>query len=204
MTHWLNTITGRRFDFSNPAVDDIDIVDIAIALSRQARYAGHTAWHYSVAQHSVIVREAAAHCGMPNSAQRWALLHDAAEAYVTDIPWPLKAAGLVDGLADVERGIMRRIVERFSLWPLAEPSPIKDLDLEALDVEADALLKRHADWPSGTPRAPRAEVRRACDHLLKPMHPDAAAALFMTIAVRLDIAAPIDVVRMHDALKREG
>lgn len=151
--YWLNTATGRRFSFLAPRAEDIDIVDIAIALANQARYAGHTRRHYSVAEHCVILSLAA-----PEQHAAWALMHDAAEAYITDIPWPLKAAGLVQGLAAVEQQIMRVICERFGMDPI-EPREVKELDLEILDLEADALLVRHADWPKGTPREPRARLR---------------------------------------------
>lgn len=35
-TYWLNTFTGRRFNLLEPKHEDIDIVDIAAALSRPA------------------------------------------------------------------------------------------------------------------------------------------------------------------------
>lgn len=84
----------------------------------------------------------------------WALMHDAAEAYITDIPYPIKAAGLVPGIVDAEKQIMRVICERFGLDPV-EPAEVKELDMEILDLEADAFLVRHPDWPKGTPRQPR-------------------------------------------------
>lgn len=158
---WLNTFTGKRFDLGSPKVDDIDIVDIAVALSHQARYAGHTRRHYSVAEHSVIVHDAIdILCPLDPAAKRWALMHDAAEAYVTDVPWPIKAAGLVPQLSRLEKHIMELICERFGLEP-TEPEIVKEVDLELLDLEADTLLIRHPDWPRGTPRVPRVETRQA-------------------------------------------
>lgn len=72
-------------DYAAPSPDDIDIIDIAVALSRECRYAGHASHFYSVAQHSVLCSRLV----QPELAIE-ALLHDAAEAYIKDIPTPLK------------------------------------------------------------------------------------------------------------------
>lgn len=161
MTYWLNTYTGKRFNFLDPKPEEIDLRDIAMALSHQARYAGHTHRHYSVAEHSLIAWDAVRRIAPDDlDAQRWALLHDAAEAYVTDVPWPLIAAGLCPELKATEKRILAVICQRFGL-SATEPALVKEVDLELLDLEADELLTRHPDWPKGTPREPREEVRAA-------------------------------------------
>lgn len=81
----LTTWSGRMIDYANPSPDDIYINDIATALSRECRYAGHASHFYSVAQHAVLCSRIVS----PEFAIE-ALLHDAAEAYVKDIPTPLK------------------------------------------------------------------------------------------------------------------
>lgn len=81
----LTTWSGRKVDYANPSPEDINIVDIATALSRECRYAGHASHFYSVAQHSVLCSRIVS----PEHAVE-ALLHDAAEAYLKDIPTPLK------------------------------------------------------------------------------------------------------------------
>lgn len=195
-TYWLNTATGKRFDFNDPKPEDIDIVDIAVALSHQCRYAGHTRKHWSVARHSILVARAVELVTGGGDPVRWALLHDAAEAYVTDIPWPLKAAGLVDALGAVEKRIMAVIAARFWLSPV-EPPLVKEVDLEMLDLEADALLVRHADWPKGTPRAPRREVRTVCDDWdWSEVTPELTACAFMRFAQALDLANAADFARL--------
>lgn len=91
---WLTTYpTATKFYPTSPHPDDVHIEDIAHSLPMQARFLGHTLRFYSVGEHSCHVgdwiwkvtedREAAA-CG---------LLHDAEEAYVGDMPRPLKHFG---------------------------------------------------------------------------------------------------------------
>lgn len=75
--HWFNA------DSPDPAT--IDIRDIAHSLALLNRFAGHTPEPYSVAQHSVLVAEMA-----PEGLKLQALLHDAHEAYVVDMPSPWK------------------------------------------------------------------------------------------------------------------
>jgi hypothetical protein len=199
---WINTATGRRFNFFDVSPADIDIVDIAVALSHQARYAGHTRQHWSVAWHSILVAAAVENCGGSLDERRWGLLHDAAEAYVTDIPWPHKAAGLVDGLAAVEKHIMLAVVERFVLSP-TEPARVKEIDLEMLDLEAGALLERHPDWPAGTPRPARPETVAAFgSRRIWTTDPDQGKRSFMGAAMLLGLATPADAERLELLIER--
>lgn len=83
------TFTGRRIDTLAPDPCEIEIDDIAHSLAQQCRFLGHTDGFYSVAQHSVLVSGF-----VPDRDALWGLLHDAAEAYVCDLPArPSSAAG---------------------------------------------------------------------------------------------------------------
>lgn len=82
---WLQTYSGGRFHPLNPVVDEVRIEDIAHALSLLNRFAGHTKVPYNVADHSLRVMD---HCS-PRY-KLLGLLHDAAEAYVIDLPSPIK------------------------------------------------------------------------------------------------------------------
>jgi 5'-deoxynucleotidase YfbR-like HD superfamily hydrolase len=85
---WFGTSSGSVVYALAPETSDVNIEDIAHALARQCRFAGHIrqdVWHYSVAQHSVIVSQAC----LPKSALI-GLLHDAAEAYVQHVIRPIK------------------------------------------------------------------------------------------------------------------
>ena len=78
---WMQTHSGIQFWPLDPRPEDILIEDIAHALSNQCRFAGHCCFHYSVAQHSVLVSE-----NVPAQDAMWGLLHDAGEAYLVDLP----------------------------------------------------------------------------------------------------------------------
>jgi hypothetical protein len=86
----LHTFSGRGFDPLNPWARDVHLEDIAHALSNTCRFGGHSPKFYSVAQHAVMVA-----CLVLDASRRpdWALLalhHDSAEAYLGDIPRPIK------------------------------------------------------------------------------------------------------------------
>lgn len=128
---WLQTFTGRQFWPLDPRPEDVDIVDIAHALSNVCRYAGHSARFYSVAEHSVLVASKADHAN-----KMWALLHDASEAYICDIPRPLKP--FISDYGDIERRVMRAVADRFYLGP--EPEQVKELDTRILIDESAVLM----------------------------------------------------------------
>jgi 5'-deoxynucleotidase YfbR-like HD superfamily hydrolase len=85
MSTYITTYTGRKYDYVEPSIDAIDIHDIAHSLSLICRYLGHLPILLSVAEHSVHVSRM-----VPKKYALAALLHDAHEAYVTDLPSPLK------------------------------------------------------------------------------------------------------------------
>jgi len=78
------TYTGKMIDLLHPEAALIDIRDIAHALSNIARFTGHTARHFSVAEHSIH----ASHLGLGDPLV--CLLHDSAEAYLGDVATPFK------------------------------------------------------------------------------------------------------------------
>src|SRR5438067_9881840 len=123
---WQRMRSGGRLDLLDPSPMDIEIEDIAHGLARVARWNGQTLGEhaFSVAQHSLVVEEAAAHV-QPGLEPRWrlaALLHDAAEYVIGDMISPFKAALGVDYRAFEER-LESAIHLRFGLPPKV-PAPI--------------------------------------------------------------------------------
>jgi hypothetical protein len=124
---WQRMLSGRRLDLLDPSPLDIEIEDIAHGLARVARWNGQTIGQhaFSVAQHSLVVEEIAAHL-QPGLAAKWrlaALLHDAPEYVIGDMISPFKAALGVDYRAFEDR-LETAIHLRFGLPPKV-PAPIK-------------------------------------------------------------------------------
>jgi len=108
---WIQTASGRQFWPLDPRPDEVCIEDIAHALSNQCRYGGHTKRFYSVAEHCCILAAYA-----PEALRFTALMHDAAEAYLVDVPRPIKKSLVI--YYDLEREIEIAIANRFGLmWP---------------------------------------------------------------------------------------
>lgn len=95
---WIQAFTGRCVDPFNLRPEDIDIRDIAHALAHTCRFGGHCRVFYSVAEHSIRVAKWLADSGQDTTTILCGLLHDAAEAYLVDLPTPLKAVTLTGGV----------------------------------------------------------------------------------------------------------
>jgi len=130
--NWIHTFTGKKFHPLDPDPSMIDIEDIAHALSNLCRYGGHVRRFYSVAQHSCLVGGA-----VPERFRAWGLLHDATEAYLVDMPRPIKNEMPQYKLAETR--LSHAICLRFGLDPV-EPKAVKDVDTRILRNEAEALL----------------------------------------------------------------
>ena len=109
----------------NPA--DLDIGDIANALAHQCRFGGHSRAYYSVAQHSCLIADLVLARGGSEEDALWALLHDASEAYLVDLPHPIKHRSELGRLyAEAEAPLQDAILERFGL-PREAPALVKPL-----------------------------------------------------------------------------
>lgn len=106
----VHTFSGRSLHLQAPAPDAIDITDIAHGLSLQCRFAGQIGVFYSVAQHSVLC----SYMCEPADALA-ALLHDAAEAYMSDVPRPAKELAGMQGYIACEKHLTAIILQRFGL-----------------------------------------------------------------------------------------
>ncbi len=137
---WLQTYTGKQFWPLDPRKKDVCLEDIAHALSLLCRFGGHCREFYSVAQHSVLV---AAHCPVGMRAQ--GLMHDATEAYLVDVPRPIKKH--LGGYSDIERGLACVIGKRFGLELADLPAEVHEADNRALRTEQrDLMHSPPAPW----------------------------------------------------------
>jgi len=134
MSDWIQTFTGKRFYPLDPKVDDIDIFDIAHALSLQCRFGGHCSDFYSVAQHSCEVA-----FKVPPHLALAGLLHDAAEAYLCDIPSPVKRDERFAFYREAEDRLMEKICQKFNIHP-SYMKDVKFADEEVFGIEARSLF----------------------------------------------------------------
>jgi hypothetical protein len=146
---WVQTYTGKVFDLLEPEAYMVDIQDIAVSLSRLNRFKGHTRLPITVAQHSVDVSRL-----VPDVDAKWGLLHDAAEAYIGDMPGPLKRwLGPGDAFLVLEAHVMRAICDCFGL-SRTMPSVVAQADMIMLATEQrDLMGPPPRDWgPMSEPR----------------------------------------------------
>lgn len=134
----LRTYSGLEINPVDLKPEDIELIDIAVALSRVNRYVGHTRFTYSVAQHSVLCSDLAL-LDNPSMALP-CLFHDAAEAYTSDIPTPIKTL-LKPAITEIEDRFDAAVAARFKLPKLSESdrAAIKFFDEEAYQLEKDQL-----------------------------------------------------------------
>ena len=125
------TATGKKFDFERPEEFAFEVDDIAPALSNLCRFVGQLGW-WSVAQHSMLVADLVA----PEHRLR-ALLHDASEAFLADIPGPLKKLPRMWEYRRLEARVENAIFKTFGAPtdPVAT-NEVKRADLIALRAEA--------------------------------------------------------------------
>jgi hypothetical protein len=135
---YIVTFTGKKFWPLKPRIEDIDIIDIAHALSCQCRFTGHTRFFYSVAQHSLAVSRL---CTMhPLSG----LLHDASEAYLIDLCTPMKVHPLFAPYREAEKHLQGMIYMKFGL-SLDHPRDVNISDKTMGILEGISLMPENDD-----------------------------------------------------------
>lgn len=132
----IQTYTGIEFYALDPRVEEIEPADIVHALSCICRFGGHARRFYSVAEHSVLVASK-----VSPEARLAALLHDAAEAYLGDVPRPIKKS--ISQIAEWENAILRCVWARFGISPTDEIlAEVRRADDMALATESEQIMTR--------------------------------------------------------------
>ena len=137
---WITTYGGIHFFPLEPEADKIEITDVAHALSLICRGNGHVKTFFSVGQHCI-------HCALEAEARGYGsrialacLLHDASEAYISDIIRPVKIH--LDNYREIEDRIMAVILESFGLHDLTpeENAAWKQIDDDMLRGELREMI----------------------------------------------------------------
>ena len=141
----IDTASGVKLNLEDPQPEDIRIEDVAGGLSKVCRFAAQSLQYYSVAQHALLVRDLVAKAGYPELVLA-ALHHDSHEAYLCDIPKPLKSkiSASTDAYDRVCDAFDVAIAEAFGFEYLKKDSQertiIKRADNQAFLMEASQLL----------------------------------------------------------------
>jgi hypothetical protein len=161
------TYSGGRFNFLEPRAKDVQILDVAHALSNVCRFGGHCNQFYSVAQHAVLV----SYLVEPQFAWQ-GLHHDDCEAYTGDIPTPLKQ--LIPDYKVIEHNCEQAIWAKYGLPEALSPA-VKVADLQALWLEREVLLP---DEP-GIIWSCFDGIPKPAHQVVVPLLPEQARELFM-------------------------
>lgn len=151
--NWLKTYTGKSFYPALPDPELICIEDIAHALSNICRFAGHCRDFLSVSEHTQNVYLDIAQRTSDKDLWKTAFLHDATEAYVIDLPSPIK--NMCENYREIERRVADAITERFNLkYPIDPHHPmIKESDIRVFKTERLELFDKpkigEKDWCMG-------------------------------------------------------
>ncbi len=141
MADWVEKYGGQRVDLLSLQEGDIQAEIIAHCLAMKCRYNGDVREFYSVAQHCCLVAEWVSGQGGATPVDVFqALLHDAAEAYLVDIPAPVKCEPEFRPLVQLERRIQRQIYQHYGV-PVEESQWLRYADKAICIDEAEALME---------------------------------------------------------------
>lgn len=143
----MNTYTGKEIDPMHMQIEDLSTEDIAHALSLLCRGNGHLIQFYSVAMHSINCANEAKARGYSRRVQKICLLHDASEAYLSDVIRPVKPH--LTNYLEIEDKIMNCIWKKYNLFPLSKEEQMqwKQIDDDILQYEMKHLMigKEHLE-----------------------------------------------------------
>lgn len=137
---YITTFTEEHFYPLRPEADKLNIVDIAHSLSMLCRGNGHTKTFFSVAQHCLFCAREAKARGLSKRIILACLIHDASEAYMSDVPRPLKKE--LRAYIRAEENLLHIIYEKYlgsDLTP-EEEKIVKEIDDEMLYYDLKILL----------------------------------------------------------------
>lgn len=154
MVSYIQTYSGVKFYPQNPTPDTILIEDIAHALAQTCRYGGHTDMFYSVAEHCVLLTELIIDNGLRYESYgvtllKHMLLHDGSEAYLGDVPSPIKR--MLPDYIELEKTVQSAIINKFiGDDPLMEDTQkiVDEFDRSILGDEMHLMMKP-SDFVSG-------------------------------------------------------
>lgn len=147
---WLQTYSGQQFWPLDPRANEVSLHDIAHHLAMLCRFGGACRSFYSVAEHSVrvslhaesVARAEQLHPRRVRLLAIAGLLHDAGEAYLVDVPRPIKS--YLGGYREAETGVQNAVWEKFQIPADVAHDPI----VHQADEDLLATEFRDLMWPN--------------------------------------------------------
>lgn len=197
---WIQTFTGKSFDFIDMEERSIDPIDIAHSLAHRYRWSGHTREAVSVAAHSLVVANL-----LPPHLKLYGLLHDAEECYTGDIVTPMMRAleeigqvGSGNGLKSMKDRAQEAVRARFGL-PIDLGPEVHHADLISLSTERHLYLS-HMEW-GWDPPPPSPEAGAMFAELVKLSPRDCAHKFLRTWLLLTDGAHKMEISQAIRAYK---
>lgn len=159
-------LSGTKIWTNGDIEGDLDLEDMAVALYRESRFAGHTVIPWNVLSHSIFVVRILGYWIenpeklrdiFPATKVRPArlllrgLLHDLHEAVTSDTPSPFKTAGMRKTQDTLDASLFAALRERLDAstsWDLSdeEETILKMADTLALCIEGCVFTPTAAEW----------------------------------------------------------
>lgn len=175
---YIVTYTKRKFNAFNPRPQDIVLEDIAHSLSMQCRFNGHCDYFYSVANHSILCAKVGEQLKLNDDLKLMLLFHDASEAYLADIPSPVKQH-MID-YKEIENNVQEAI------WDALGVRPTK-LNLKTIKEIDRTLLLNEIKYLRGEEHYRELSFSDASIDLgyIEPQDPKTAKFEFIKMAIEL-------------------
>lgn len=143
MADYIKTYSGLHMEPTAPKAESIRIEDISHALSLICRGNGHVKTFFSVGQHCIRCALEAEARGYSKRLILACLLHDASEAYMSDITRPLKQ--YLPQYKAYEKQLLEVIYEKYLQKPLdlEEEKMVKKIDDDLLYFDMLYLLEEN-------------------------------------------------------------
>jgi len=145
---YITTYSGKYLDPTDPDPVMLDIRDAAHALSLTCRGNGHVQTFFSVGQHCLNCAREAIERGYSPRLVCACLIHDASEAYMSDVPRPFKKA--LPEYQRAEEHLLDLIYEKYlgSVLTEEEERMVKQIDDDMLYYDLKILLKEPVPGPA--------------------------------------------------------
>lgn len=142
----IQTFSGIIYHPLDPRPEDINLVDVAHSLANTSRFTGHCRTHYSTGEHAVRVSWRVRDNGGTLMQQYVALHHDDSDAYLPDVPTPLKVLPEFEWFRLIEKSNQEACFQAFGCV-VDDYSIIKKADTELLLTEKrDLMPLRNGNW----------------------------------------------------------